>query len=162
MNILAIDPSTTIVGWAFGNSSKLISFGIVKGDTKKDPLDRMPDIARDIALSVKSTGANCTHLIMEEPVNWASEKGGKAALSGALCQLSLGAGFLYGALQSMLYPGSATTVTVNKWKGQLPKGILFDRMCKKYRLTMKPTGANFNATDAIGIMDWYLEQLKGE
>lgn len=98
-------------------------------------------------------------LVVEKPATWGSGRGMKAATSGALQVLARAEGVITTSLKLGLQARLVYTVEAIKWKGQLPKEIVFDRMNKKYGLNLKAkTQAVFNMTDAVGIFDWYLNK----
>ena len=157
--ILALDPSTTIAGWAFGNEKGLIECGLVKGDPSELAIDRSIIMAGEISKQVQRHHLMVHDFVMEMPCVWQSPRGAAASNSGALVQLSIGAGCLYTSLKASLLPFKSFTVTPQKWKGQLPKELFFERMNKKYSLGLKYNMANCNITDAVGLYEWYKEKV---
>lgn len=155
--ILALDPSTTIAGWALGtDGGQLIECGLVRGEVGLSPMDRAMGMAQEIAHKVAQHHKAVHHFIMEEPCVWQSPRGAAASNSGALTALSLGAGCMYNSLIYSVLPFERSTVTPQKWKGQLPKELFFDRMNKKYQLGLKYNLVNCNITDAVGLYEWFI------
>lgn len=156
--IMAIDPGTRVVGWAVGEveTCQLVSCGIVTlkyNQLKLDTFYRVRAIAtglQDICLVHKPS-----IVVIECPRAWASIKGRGSALSGKLGILQFGFGYLVRALDELNFIKCYIPIPATKWKGQLPKEIMFERMIKKYCLSMKCTERNFNATDAIGLFNYY-------
>lgn len=163
--ILAVDPSTTISGYCFGTKHRMMASGIVRGPATMDSMDRVDAQIWELMKLLGRAGVTVIQtLVVEKPATWGSGgRGMKAATSGALTVLARAEGVITTSLKHGLQPKEVVTIEAIRWKGQLPKEIMFDRMNKKYGLGLTAkTQAIFNQTDAVGLFDWYLNNKESK
>ena len=154
---IAIDPSTTKVGVAFGEIRKPFKPKHLKYSAPV-ALDRTDDfVQRTAALVEVVEGLRKFHLgpgslcVIEMPQVWASPKGIRAATSGALEKLFFAVGALWtwgrhAGLETHLVP-------VSQWKGQLPKQLICDRL--RAQGFDVPNTSGKDESDAVGLLAWF-------
>jgi hypothetical protein len=143
MNWLCIDPGISGTGWAEFKSSKLVGWGIERSNKLT-----WQERAREIMIRMEQRAKNAEKVFCEWPTGRFSGAAGLAASNtDALLKLC----FLIGALEVAC--GSLTLVSVQTWKGQLPKEIVQKRAERFF----KTTGFKSHAADAVGIGQFVIE-----
>lgn len=167
-NLIAIDPSLTCTGWAwFGNGALLTAGWISTSPEMGSPLVRAHHIALNIGEST-SVGAD---FVFEAPQIYQTSRG-----AGDPNKIALG-WLVIGAIGECGWVKRSETVFPAKWKGQVPKPVMFERIkrrltdheigcCKDLDILKGPEakcpGASSkagNAMDAIGVGLWKLGRL---
>lgn len=157
--VLAVDPSTLISGFCLGKNGEIIHCGVLRAPKE---LNSELRVEAQLEQLLDIVGRARIHrvdiLIVEKPDTWAGGRGVRAAMSGALAMLARAEGVITTTLKTQLQPKKVITVEPIKWKGQIPKPVMFDRVCARYKLSLSKTYASFNITDAVGLYDWYLNE----
>lgn len=150
--ILSIDPSINACGMAVHTyMGKLIEYKLLRPSSKSaDHLEKSRDIYNKVKVLLNTYMH--TQLIIECPQYWGAA-GYLARESGALFKLT----FLCGMLFSL--SDDVVVVTPNDWKGQLPKHVVNNRLCKIYP-NINIANTDHNIVDAIGIGHFYLTKYK--
>lgn len=140
---LTVDPGLAGTGWAlWDNKWELIQCGIVTS-RKKLTDGKMKDIALNLWDEVAFHPP--TMVYIEQPQKFNSAKGDMVANRGDLVKLTRLVGFIEAFFQ---FRGAQTEmVSIMKWKGQLSKRIVEDRV-KRILPKLK---AESHAVDAVGI-----------
>ena len=161
--LLAIDPSTTKIGWAIFTDQGLRKYGTIsppkvktpiKAVRRKDWWSRTKVAEREISSLIERYRP--TKVIIEQPQIFQSKKGQAASNSSSIIKLCIAAGVYAGS--ALGDPRIEVVFTpVNQWKGTVPKHITQRRVLRRYGVALSKTVDN-NAIDAIGIGDWYLRK----
>lgn len=147
---IGIDPGLQGTGWAVKKNS-LVSNVVRCKDKTLSWVYRAHVIAKDTAEQVHAalpTGDK-TMLIIEFPTHWTSDKSVASQNSGALLKLS----YLCGAIASEINAREASKevetlcITPDRWKGQLPKDIVLNRLEAEYGYRFRD-----HEGDAVGIV----------
>lgn len=147
MKTLTIDPSVRSCGWAFWDNDRLKASGLVRSSHKDDDWQTggqgIGAVLRAIGRRNKIDKVYC-----EFPAFHGGTKGAVTASSGALVKLSWMVGFLDGLFTPEFIPFEL--VPVNKWKGQLPKEVINERIKK---ILPESVWKNFkkDTWDAVGL-----------
>jgi hypothetical protein len=146
--IITLDPSINDCGYAiFRKNRSLHSYGVIKPEKGLEWKEK----AYSILLKIESLKAYCNEdlekIIYEMPEIWFSARGQISKESGALEKLYFVCGMIQGKFEYIAYP-----LTPSQWKGQLPKDVTLERICKKYHLK----DITSHEADAIAIGDYVL------
>lgn len=145
--MLAIDPGLSGTGWAYFSRTRLVRVGTLKAPLG-DWDDRIPWYCEQVSTIARRN--KCRSTIIELPMFMQSQGGMLSARSGALVKLSM----LVGAMQFCLIDGGFVVrlITSTKWKGQLPKPIVEDRIRKTLGLErVNELRISTHGWDAVGI-----------
>lgn len=152
--LLAVDPGLEGTGWAVFRRSTPIKCGIETASRRYQWYEKLHyycEFVERLAARV-----HATEIVLERPIYMQSAGGQVTAKTDSLVKLAMLVGALYVRMPSTV--GHCTLVTPNQWKGQLPKGIVIDRIQKQLnplRLkALEPSDPGSSAThdwDAIGI-----------
>lgn len=148
--IVSVDPSINFCGVAVHTSKgKLIQYELLKPENKSDDyIVKSYSIVEQIEL-VMINYSN-VQLILEVPTYW-SLAGFIARESGSIFKLSFLCGMICGLT------GNTVCLTPDKWKGQLPKKVMKNRL-KIYYPNTPIIKLDHNILDAIGIGYSYIHK----
>lgn len=144
---LTVDPGLNGTGWAHWRNQHLQEVGIINAASARGSVvDRSRDIGgRVAALAVERYAVV---VACEWPAFHGSVAGEMVAKRGDLVKLT----FLVGVIAGMVAPKPFMPVEINRWKGQLPKTVVLDRVCDILgEGTMELLGVRSHAVDAVGI-----------
>ena len=148
-HILSIDPSINFCGYAVHtNKGALIEYDIILSNKKlkEDFVSKSRDIVGQIIQIIEKYSN--IQLVLEMPQYW-GVAGYLARESGAIFKLTFLCGMICGLQKDIV------TVVPQKWKGQMPKHVMQNRLQKYYpKINFKET--NHNILDAIGIGYYYI------
>ena len=138
---ITIDPGAGSSGWAIWDKGwKLLANGLCRPKEKKIWEIRAYENAE--SLKDVSQKFGCTEGYIEYPAFFQAHGACGVANSGALVKLAFFVGLVCGTM-----PFPITRVEVGKWKGQLPKEVVIQRI-KRILPDVKATADDY---DAIGI-----------
>ena len=159
MRYFAIDPGLSGTGWAEFKDGKPTRCGVIY--PKSQTSDLWEEKAEYIADQLLQDWFQVTelayrsalrriHVYIEMPQQMVSARG-LAAQGGAVYKLA----FLVGYLARAVHPCRVHAITVNQWKGQLPKDVVERRIIKTLG-TERCTQLNIrtHAWDAVGLGLW--------
>jgi Holliday junction resolvasome RuvABC endonuclease subunit len=140
---LTIDPGLAGTGWAVWDISwKLKCWGVIYESRELTGAEwhlRALDIANRVEILAMQHKIKIAYI--EQPAFFQSAGGQTTARSGALIKLTTLVGMIMSKLKTI------TPVAVNKWKGQLPKNIVIERI----QALLPDVKAHTHAWDAIGL-----------
>lgn len=148
--LMSIDPSINNLGVAVWNVSdkKVIFYGLVRPvkEFRENEFEKSWFMMQEIKRLIKSYVVS--DVIMEIPEHWAVA-GFEAREKGSMTKLMFVCGMLY-SLRDVVY--SFDLVVPRKWKGQLPKDVVANRLYKNYlSMGIDLKNINNNVLDAIAI-----------
>lgn len=146
--VLSVDPGIAGTGWALWDDGSLKKYGTVLAASQKHWHEKAISIGVSIHKIVEEN--NVETMYVEEPSFMPSQGGQVTAASGALVKLA----FVVGAICASSGV-EVVLVSVNKWKGQLKKDVVENRIRRlipKLRDVKEPS----HVFDAIGI-GWYAQ-----
>lgn len=159
---IGIDDSLSCTGIAIIKRNKgvdtLIDTSIIKAETKMDwtaAALRIAKICNESTMPKRLKYLKRGYEIrvaIELPFTWGLNSI-VVERTGSVQKLYFLAGCIYNEFQ-----GKCLLVQVNKWKGNSPKKITYQRMKEKYRFRFQANERNFNVSDAIGIADHALNK----
>jgi hypothetical protein len=156
MMLLAIDPSSTCVGYAlFGEDGKLIEFGRLLPHKGDDAMQRIADLLADLERLWRE------HRPRTVVIEVTSGKiAGRLGRVQGLGVYGMAVGACWQLLRSLAGARNVRTVTENEWTSGVPKrqrlGLLEARRIT-YWLANDPGG---DAGDAICLGEWFQGQMK--
>lgn len=151
---IGIDPGTRATGIALLSNNNIDDYELIRGKSN-DWKENSRNIVNEIHHFVKRHWA-VEDIVLEIPEHWGGDaKGFAARESGAILKLSMFAGIVYGSL--LFLNKTVTLCSPSKWKGQLPKVVVANRLHKIYDF---PKDLNHNIVDAIGIAHSYMNKWK--
>jgi hypothetical protein len=147
MRIFAVDPGIGGTGWAvLERGGILVEYGVIHKDSKGEDWESKGfSIAWELKAAQKRLSANRAYV--EFPSLFQSAHGQMVARRGDLVKLAWFTGLLSGSLVGV------TLVPVNDWKGQLPKGVVANRI-QKILGEKDCASIKSHAWDAVGIGLW--------
>jgi hypothetical protein len=155
--LLSVDPSINNLGMAIWDmtTKKLLLWKLVhpKTDMRKNEYEKALSMSDQLREWSKIYVVN--HMVLEVPEHWAVG-GFEARETGSIAKLCFVCGLIYGMQYSM---ETCELVSPRGWKGQMPKGVMANRLQEEYLLHYdidmngEATGKklNENVSDAIGI-----------
>lgn len=147
---LSIDPGTNGTGWALwerGTSAPHLT-GIIT--PTGDHWDTKPlQIMAEFESIFRPTSHQITHVYLEYPTLMQSLGGQVTAKSGALVKLAYLVGYLSAGFTAWI-DADVRLITVNEWKGQLPKSLVQKRIERILGLKACQ-GYKSHVWDAVGI-----------
>lgn len=157
--LIAIDPGLTGTGWAAWRHVQKpyvpTRVGVIELPSKANVLP-FEQRAYLISLTVKSEIRRIDRIeasddvYIELPMQMQS-RSGLAAQKGAVYKLAFTAGMIGGHLS----PASIITVQPTRWKGQLPKSVVSERIVRYLtKEVVDRLGIKTHAFDAVGIGLW--------
>lgn len=152
MKTMSIDPGNRGAGWALWNEGRLQNFGCVRAPNNRHI--HWWEAGRQNAALLHDIGhrGRVEKVYCEFPTYFSGGKGQAAAASGSLVKLSWFVGFIDALFTPEFIPFEL--VPVNMWKGQLPKEVVEDRICKilkKKSIIRRLQSMPNHAFDAVGI-----------
>lgn len=149
---MTVDPGISGTGWAVFRDAKLHKWGVIRS-YEPTWTSKAKDIVKQLrALEwkyLRDAEQRYKTVYCEWPSNFTGSAKGLAALnSGSILKLS----YLIGKISSL--PVYLKLVSVQQWKGQLPKEVTKAR-AEKY---FKRTGFKSHDADAVGIGQYVLEK----
>lgn len=160
INVLGVDPGLTGTGFCVMRSDgKILEIGTLYAED--GPVaDRIYAIASELESIL--TFEEIDLLVLELPEHWVSTTNVKvAAESGALVKLSMITGaILYAVKSSKSFTANSKVLLpeAKKWKGQLPKEVMKNRLIKKYP-ELKKVGSS-HTIDAVGLAEYGVSTYK--
>jgi Holliday junction resolvasome RuvABC endonuclease subunit len=139
--IITIDPGLAGTGYAIWNQQwDLMGHGVLTCKSAKNIYQQL----HFYGMKIKEVVDDCCSDMMyiEYPAFFQSAKGSVTAAGGGLVKLTILVGYL-----SAILDIEFRFVEVNKWKGQLPKNVIINRIKAIYPGIQAKT----HAWDAIGI-----------
>lgn len=148
--VISIDPSINTAGIAVHTiRGKLLRYELLKPvDKKDDYVQKSYSIVSQIKEVLVHYGN--IKLILEVPTYW-SLAGFVARESGSIFKLSFLCGMICGLDENTV------TLTPDKWKGQIPKKVMQNRL-KQYYPNIQISKLDHNILDAIGIGYSYIHK----
>ena len=148
---LSIDPSINNLGWAIHHDKKLYQYGILHPFTKHGEY-QVKSFELTEKIKKKIIKEMIDFVVIETPDHW-SIGGFAARESGALPKLS----FICGMICWCCYESNAQVLTVipRRWKGQMPKEVMRNRMIVDFPDEPIADMDN-NIIDGIGIGVWFV------
>ena len=142
--VMAIDPSINFMGVAVFEGKKPIFWRLLRPESVlKDEIQKCVDLYNkvyDLSDEYKPD-----LIVLEQPDHWAVA-GFEARESGSIQKLV----FLCGMLFTL---GNVQLVLPRKWKGQLPKNVVRNRLMPLYPDIIDEK-LDHNIVDALGIAHW--------
>lgn len=160
IRMISVDPGVGGTGYAYWHDSELVTYGTIHFHQNCETWEqRMRDVGFGFLQMLKVVNV-ANILVMESPVFMRGFGGYTVASTGDLVKLAM----LTGHLTARVYDRSAWTklelVEPSKWKGQLPKKVVENRVRKLLPGIFDPKKKVSNhAFDAIGIGLWKLGKL---
>jgi hypothetical protein len=158
--ILAIDPSSTRVGYALMHSANhLAEAGLLKpGKSSDAAIVRIASFGRDLAALI--TEAKPTEIVIEITSGKVARRGRQRGMNGAgLGVYGMAVGYLWRTCEVLL-PEGVTTLEENVWTRGVSKAdrsTLIASAFRQYKPTTDPGG---DVADAIGLGRWYMNALQ--
>lgn len=155
--VLAIDPSTTKAGVAWGRHIRpfvpahLMGCGVFVTDDKDHFTTKVHDLTNYVdKLHEVTKFSDC---VIEMPETWASPKGVRASTSGSMMMLGMAVGEL--RRWAICRGVRAHLVRVSTWKGQLSKELMFRRL-RARGFHQVHDRAGYDEADAVSLLDWWI------
>jgi hypothetical protein len=152
--ILALDPSSTCIGWAKADNGRIVEAGRIRPEKgKAEPLDRILSMLADLMLVLLACRDFPRIVVVEIPSGHvgARHHGGGAGLA----TYGMAVGAVYAYLQS--YRCRTVPVKENVWTRGRPKAQRQRELLltwPEYRKLRDPGG---DIADAAGLALWYME-----
>jgi Holliday junction resolvasome RuvABC endonuclease subunit len=152
--VLTVDPGSRGTGWALWRTGSWealegpVLTGVCYGNPKLDFSQSTRKIINKIAEALESKPLS--EVYIEWPINFGNDRGEQAKDKGDINKLS----FAIGAISQYAWEvkkANVILVSVNRWKGQLPKRIVNARIEK---LLGDCSGFRSHAWDAVGLGLW--------
>jgi hypothetical protein len=151
--LLAIDPGISGTGWAYFKGRKLKKCGVITASRSLEWYEKIPWYCKElseIAATVTFSFYD-REVILELPTFMQSSATGRVAAStNSLVKLSM----LVGAIHTTF--GRTELITPQRWKGQLKKKNVEDRIRRRIPKTVARLEPRTHAWDAIGLGLYYL------
>ena len=148
--MISIDPGFN-TGWAYWERKTLIDFGSFNSvyAPHKDQYQFFPDMFRTFKFELfKSLKLRPTTVVIEKVNLWGgSMKSMASAKRGDLFQLAYLIGGYYQICSMKKFIFNIQLISVNEWKGQMPKIVVANRIRNKLGITLP----NDHISDAVGI-----------
>lgn len=154
MYILALDPSSTALGWAVLDSPIEFEFGQVRMSRRKTPLGRVMECGGAVMSILEERGGAAAIVVIEITTGKTARRLGKNVQGLAIYGMAVGAA-LWATRGCHAYG-----VTENEWTGGRPKRErlqLLRLVSTDYGLCDDPGG---NAGDALGLGLWAWEYIQ--
>lgn len=145
MSIVTVDPGLTGTGWAVWDKNwELIDHGVIKAKSNLTPQqDRKQILSSRLHTQIAIFSPEIMYI--EYPAKFSSVKGDMVAGRGDLVKLAQLVGYFHAYFNAK---GLRTLdVTVNEWKGQMPKEAVMRRI-KRLLPKVRPHSHDY---DAIGL-----------
>jgi hypothetical protein len=161
MKFFAIDPGLSGTGWAEFRTPDMPSrVGVIypnsqSSDLWEEKAEQMGNRLREAMFLIPGHGRSVrreskTHVYIEMPQQMVSARG-LAAQAGSVYKLA----FLVGYLARAVYPCRVHAITVNQWKGQLPKEVVISRVMRDVGAERcRQLNIRTHAWDAVGLGLW--------
>lgn len=157
--VLAIDPSTTFCGIAMGRGPLSADSLLYKSciNLAGEHHERMRDLTEVLDDLHMHYGFN--EAVIEMPETRRDPTGLKASQGGAMARLNFAVGAMWQWARKL--GNGVTLVPVSVWKGQLSKELMLRRLKRRgICLDLAETSRDMNISDAVALLDWYLESLR--
>jgi len=153
MNLLAIDPSISNLGWAIFSEDVLVAAGAVKQRTATSVDYKIRSMWMSQEIKKLSISYNAHDVVTETQSNWFNQKSTGAKDNESIQKLYYFTGCLCGILAHPVGLAQIYGVEPGGWKGQTPKGVVIRRISKKLEkqgITLTDTVAH-DTYEAIAI-----------
>jgi hypothetical protein len=161
MKLLALDPSSTAIGYAFGIDGRVDDAGVLWPEKKSAPaVERIESMADGLGELV--AGSCADRLVIEIPSKRTNTRrhGGKG---GGLATYGMAVGFVWSRLRFWGFiPAAITLVEPETWtrgKSKASRILAVSAACKSYDPAQDPGG---DCADAIALMWWWFAEQKGK
>jgi hypothetical protein len=158
--VVGIDLGTLEMGCSifFRGRPTVSALFSTKGDSW---FDRQAAAAKELVHWVMVKGG-VDVVVIELPEVWQGKRGTVAQRTGSMMKLSWLGGEIAARFRSISEAIEIVPVTVNEWKGQLPKDIICRFINKEYGTKFDVDTTDNNVADATAIAHWYVAKLKGK
>jgi Holliday junction resolvasome RuvABC endonuclease subunit len=153
--LLALDPSSTKIGYAVGMSYKSAEAGLIKPSAGLDALERTREMARDVTDLVAEHRASMA--IIETPRPAAGKKVNQRGQSN----YGMAVGYIIRVCDALLEPHAVMTIRADQWTHQISKK--HRQLCMASDVPGYSTKGDSggDVSDALGLMQWFeTERLK--
>ncbi len=159
MTVLAIDPSSTLTGWALmANSSKIIEAGLLRPGKTRDPAIKRIE-AMTIALTKLLRDTLPDQVLIEMPSSRTAGRIKGRAVGNAIY------GFAAGAMwwECHVWSDQIEAVDAELWTRGVPKLKRQQNICMMFPKRYNPeTDRGCDIADAIGLACWWFSQQKAK
>lgn len=161
--IMAIDPSSTVCGWAVMQSeSELVTCGVLRGGRKAPAIIRVCDMANDLQRIEQEFHPDT--VVVELPDHHVAGRIAKRAAGLATYGMAVGA--VYFAISERRSGIGMVAVPAHEWTGEKSKTMraaLIVMEFPAYRAFHEEGRDNgYDAADAIGIARWWFASQRRE
>ncbi len=162
MILLAIDPSSTLTGYAvMGDRMTIIDAGLLKPDKKTDPaIMRIIAMTNDLAKLIEEHRPDV--ILVERPHTHAAYKfKDKGTTPTGLATYGMAAGAMFWAC--FLFTKETHAINAEDWTGGIPKFKRQQHICMAFQDRYDPeTDKGCDIADAIGLACWWFSKQKAK
>lgn len=162
MKLLAIDPSSTLTGYAvMADRSTIIEAGLLRPQKDRDPaIMRIEAMANGLAELIESTEPE--HILIEIPSAKSAERIKRKSLGAGLAIYGFAAGAMWWQCFSMNV-APVTAIDAELWTGGVPKLKRQQNVCMAFQNRYDPEAdKGGDIADAIGLAWWWFSKQKAK
>ena len=152
--ILALDPSSTVCGFAIGNTrGEIEQAGLLKPSGKHQAIERAEEIAREVVDLIELWGIDA--VVVETPAPAAAPRKGQNQRGQATYGMAVG---IIWATIRWHWSTPIESVPADLWTRHRSKARRIEEIAARITSYDKASDPGGDCADAIGLLEWWAEK----